>query len=149
MTELERYIADNRSAFDLEPVPAGSMDRFMSRLSSERRKRHIKVAGAIFSGIAAACAAFMVLFMEPDMSSTLERCHTKIAEMTNKIMNIAETEYPDETEIIRNMVSVITDEVIPLEEQLPDELSTKEKKRILNEYYYQKYSALESLMAEL
>ena len=72
MTEVERYIADNRSAFDLEPVPAGSMDRFMNRLASERRKRRIKVAGTIFSGIAAACAAFMVLFMEPDMSRTLE-----------------------------------------------------------------------------
>jgi uncharacterized protein with NRDE domain len=69
--------------------------------------------------------------------------------MSNKIMNIAETEYPDETEIIRNMVSVITEDAIPLEEQLPDELSTKEKKRILNEYYYQKYTALESLMADL
>ena len=71
MTEQERYIADNRSAFDLEPVPAGSMDRFMNRLASERRKRRIKVAGTIFSGIAAACAAFMVLFMDPDMSRTL------------------------------------------------------------------------------
>ena len=149
MTELERYIADNRSVFDSEPVPTGSMDRFMNRLASERRKRRSRAAGMIFSGIAAACAAFMILYMEPDMSRTLERCHTRIAEMSNKIMNIAETEYPDETEIIRNMVSVITDEVIPLEEQLPDELSTKERKRILNEYYYQKYSALESLMAEL
>lgn len=149
MTELERYIADNRSAFDSEPVPAGSMDRFMNRLASERRKRRIRTAGMIFSGIAAACAAFMILFMEPDMSRTLERYHTRIAEMANKIMNIAETEYPYETEIIRNMVSVITEDTIPLEEQLPDELSTKERNRILNEYYYQKYSALQSLMAEL
>lgn len=149
MTELERYIADNRSAFDSEPVPAGSMDRFMNRLVSERRKRRIRAAGMIFSGIAAACAAFMILFMEPDMSRTLERYHTRIAEMANKIMNIAETEYPYETEIIRNMVSVITEDTIPLEEQLPDELSTKERNRILNEYYYQKYSALQSLMAEL
>lgn len=149
MTELERYIADNRSAFDSEPVPAGSMDRFMNRLASERRKRRIRAAGMIFSGIAAACAAFMILFMEPDMSRTLERYHTRIAEMANKIMNIAETEYPYETEIIRNMVSVITEDTIPLEEQLPDELSTKERNRILNEYYYQKYSALQSLMAEL
>jgi hypothetical protein len=149
MTEMERYIADNRSAFDSESVPAGSRERFMNRLVSERRKRLIRTAGVIFSGIAAACAAFMILFMEPDMSRTLERYHTRIAEMANEIMNIAETEYPYETEIIRNTVSSITDEVIPLEEQLPEELGTKEKTRILNEYYGQKYSALESLMAEL
>lgn len=149
MTELERYIIDNREAFGQEPVPSGSRDRFMNRLAAERRKRRIMRASLAISGIAAACAAVMVLFVEPDMSRKLERYHTKIVEMANDIMNIAETDYPYEKEMIRSTVSAIADETIPLEDQLPDELSTKEKTRILNDYYNQKYSALRSLMAEL
>jgi hypothetical protein len=50
---------------------------------------------------------------------------------------------------IINSIRSITFEAIPLEDQLPEELSEKEKVEILNEYYNQKYAALESLMAQL
>lgn len=149
MTELERYIAENREAFDSEPVPAGSRDRFMAGIASEKRERRVRIVSMTFSGIAAACAAVLFLMLEADMSRRIERYHTQIAEMANEIMSIAEKEYPYETEMISSTIRAITDEAIPLEEQLPDELTIKEKGRILDEYYSQKYSALQSLMAEL
>ena len=69
--------------------------------------------------------------------------------MENEILTIVETEYPEETDMIMNTLRTITADAIPLEEQLPEELSTKEKSRILNEYYDLKYSALENLMANI
>lgn len=69
--------------------------------------------------------------------------------MENEILTIVETEYPEETDMIMNTLRTITADAIPLEEQLPDEMSAKEKSRILNEYYDLKYSALENLMANI
>ena len=69
--------------------------------------------------------------------------------MENEIMNMAETVCPLEVDIVANTIRSITFEAIPLEDQLPEELSEKDRIRILNDYYDKKYSALESLLAEL
>ena len=148
MTELERYISSNAGAFDMEPVPEGSRERFMACVASERRKRHIRMVYMTFAGIAAAFAAMMVLFIDPDISWELERHHNRLADKENEIMVMVERDHPFETEEVRNMIRSITAEAIPLENQLPEELPLKERSRILNDYYKQKYSALESLMAE-
>jgi archaellum component FlaC len=102
-----------------------------------------------FTAAAACVAILMTVFVEPDISKELERQYTRLAEMENEILTIVETEYPEETEMIMNTVRTITADAIPLEEQLPDEMSAKEKSRILNEYYDLKYSALENLMANI
>ena len=62
--------------------------------------------------------------------------------MENEIISIVEEESPWETEYVRKTIRAITTEAIPLEEQLPEELSDTEKKRIIKEYYTQKYTAL-------
>ena len=61
----------------------------------------------------------------------------------------AELNYPDEVDMIANTVRSITFEAIPLEDQLPDELPEKDRIRIINDYYDNKYTALETLLAEL
>lgn len=148
MTELERYINANPGAFDSEPVPAGSRDRFMAAVNAERRKLRHRRSILAFTGMAAAAALALVLSFRPDLSKELERHHSRLAEKENEIMVMAEREFPYELESLRNTIRSITTEAIPLEDQLPDELPVKEKSRILNDYYNQKYAALESLMAE-
>lgn len=148
MTELERYIIDNRESFDMEPVPAGGRERFMAKVAADKRKRRIRIASLSFSGIAAGLAAIMVLFNEPDLSRELERQHTRLAEKENEIMILVEREYPYEKAMVENTIRSITAEAIPLEEQLPDEIPMKERIRILNDYYDHKYQALEGLIAE-
>ena len=65
------------------------------------------------------------------------------------IITLAESNNPYEVDEVLNNIRSITFEAIPLEDQLPEELPTKEKIRILNDYYNQKYEALESLLAQL
>lgn len=148
MTELERYISSNTDAFDSEPVPAGSRERFMASVAAERRKRRIGYAVMAFNGIAAAAAVMMTL-ITPDISRELGRHHIRLAEQEKKIMSIVERNYPMEMENVTNIIRSITDEAIPLEDQLPDELSRRERSRILNDYYNRKHEALEGLLAEL
>ena len=149
MTELERYISSNIDAFDCEPIPAGGKERFMDAVRQERRKNRIQVLSIAFTGMAACIAIIIAVLVEPDISKELERHYTRMAMKENEILTIVERECPEETDMIMNTLRTITADAIPLEEQLPEELSTKEKSRILNEYYDLKYSALENLMTNI
>ena len=149
MTELERFIIDNRDEFDSMPVPENSRDRFMASVAAEKRKRRIRLAGMGFTGIAAALAALLVLNHEPDMEEILEKHYTRIAETELHIISLAESKHPYEIEEVMSNIHSITFEAIPLEEQLPKELPETERIRILNDFYNMKYEALKSLMAEL
>ena len=149
MTELERYISSNIDAFDCEPIPEGGKERFMDAVRQERRKNRIQVLSIAFTGMAACTAIIMAVLVEPDISKELERHYTRMAMKENEILTIVEREYPEETDMIMNILRTISADAIPLEDQLPEELSTKEKSRILNEYYDLKYSALENLMANI
>ena len=149
MTELERYISSNIDAFDCEPIPEGGKERFMDAVRQERRENRIQVLSIAFTGMAACIAIIMAILVEPDISKELERHYTRMAMKENEILTIVEREWPEETDMIMNTLRTITADAIPLEEQLPEELSTKEKSRILNEYYDIKYSALENLMANI
>jgi hypothetical protein len=149
MTELERYISSNIDAFDCEPIPEGGKERFMDAVRQERRKNRIQVLSIAFTGMAACIAIIMAVLVEPDISKELERHYTRMAMKENEILTIVGRECPEETDMIMNTLRTITADAIPLEEQLPEELSTKEKSRILNEYYDLKYFALENLMANI
>ena len=149
MTELERYILDNREEFDSEPVPESSRERFMASVAAERRKRRVRFAGLASTGIAATSAALLTLTHEPEMETVVKRHHTRLAEKEQDLISLTQENYPYEIEEMINSIRSITFEAIPLEEQLPEELPVKERIRILDEYYGQKYEALESLMANL
>lgn len=153
MDKIEKYIVEHRHEFDFEAVPSGSRERFMAaaqaQAQAQQRRRRTRVLSLSFAGLAAACTAvFMVLFSQPDLSHELERHHKRLAEKESEIMILAEQEFPQEKELILNTIRAILVEAIPLEDQLPDEISVKEKSEILNSYYDRKYAALENLMTQ-
>lgn len=150
MDKIEKYIAEHRSEFD-SSAPAGSRERFMvaAQAQAQKRRRRARVISLSFAGLAAACTAvFMVLFSQPDLSHELERHHKRLAEKESEIMILADQEFPQEKELILNTIRAILVEAIPLEDQLPDEISVKEKSKILKSYYDRKYAALENLMTQ-
>lgn len=150
MDQIEKYIVEHRAEFD-SSAPAGSRERFLAAAQSQaqKRRRRARVISLSFAGLAAACTAvFMVLFSQPDLSHELERHHKRLAEKESEIMILAEQEFPQEKELILNTIRAILVEAIPLEDQLPEELSVKEKSEILKSYYDRKYAALENLMTQ-
>ena len=148
MDKIEKYIAEHRSEFD-SSAPVGSRERFMAAAQAQKRRRRARMFSISFAGLAAACTAvFMVLFSQPDLSHELERHHKRLAEKESEIMILADQEFPQEKESILNTIRAILVEAIPLEEQLPEELSVKEKSEILKSYYDRKYAALENLMTQ-
>ena len=153
MDKIEKYIAEHRHEFDSDVAPAGSRERFMEAAQAlaqaQKRRRRARVLSLSLAGLAAACiAVFMVLFSQPDLSRELERQHKRLAEKESEIMILADQEFPQEKEMIINTIRSILIEAIPLEEQLPEEISMKEKSEILKSYYDRKYAALENLMTQ-
>lgn len=153
MDKIEKYIAEHRQEFDSDIAPSGSRERFMAaaqaQAQAQQRRRRTKELCLSFAGLAAACTAvFMVLFSQPDLSRELERQHRRLAEKENEILILADQEFPLEKEVILNTIRAILVEAIPLEDQLPDEISVKEKSKILKSYYDRKYAALENLMTQ-
>lgn len=153
MDKIEKYIAEHRHEFDSDAAPAGSRERFMAaaqaQAQAQQHRRRTRVISLSFAGLAAACTAvFMVLFSQSDISRELERQHRRLAEKESEIMILADQEFPQDKEMIINTIRAILVEAIPLEEQLPDEISVKEKSEILKSYYDRKYAALEKLMTQ-
>ena len=153
MDKIEKYIAEHRHEFDSDAAPAGSRERFMEAAQAlaqaQKRRRRARVLSLSLAGLASACiAVFMVLFSQPDLSRELERQHRRLAEKESEIMILADQEFPQDKEMIINTIRAILVEAIPLEEQLPEEISMKEKSEILKSYYDRKYAALENLMTQ-
>jgi hypothetical protein len=153
MDKIEKYIAEHRHEFDSDAAPAGSRERFMAtaqaQAQAQKRRRRARMLSLSLAGLAAACiAVFMALFSQPDLSRELERQHRRLAEKESEIMILADKEFPQEKEMIINTIRAILVEAIPLEEQLPEEISMKEKSQILKSYYDRKYAALENLMTQ-
>ena len=142
MDRLEQYIIDNRNEFDTGLPSGASKDRFMSKVGQEQdRKRKIRFFYSTVAVTASLAIAFIGL---ADLGSIeIERIYHKMTVCENEIYAWAESTCPEEIDEISNTIRIITDEAIPLESLLPDELEARERRRILDEYYSCKIDALE------
>ncbi len=148
MDRLEKYIRDNRKAFDSGPLPPGSRERFMKKMESPSHgmRRHTILAYA--AGIAACTMIAMLIGwrtarpVENEYMAMLNSLDAEIIEMVK--------DYDERTadEITRASKFIIHD-TIPLEEQLPDELAPEEKELILKEHYEKKAEGLRRIKENL
>ncbi|MBQ2918626.1 MAG: hypothetical protein IJE61_05305 [Bacteroidales bacterium] len=142
MDNLEKYIKENREAFDTVPVPDGSLDRLMAK--TRRKAVQIRLRWIL---PAAAAAAVLLLFVtgyhNNDESRQLNRMLEGMASTEVEIMTLVEKSCPHDLDAVENTIRSITSEAIPMYSLLPEELSTKERRKILDEYYGAKLEALD------
>jgi len=138
MDNLEKYIKDNREAFDMVPVPEGSLDRLMAKT----RKRTIQIRLRWILPVAAVLVLFVTDYYNNDEKRHLNRILEGIARSEVEIMTLVENSYPQDLEAVGNTIRSITAEAIPMYSLLPDELAPKERRKILDEYYGAKLQAL-------
>lgn len=153
MENLEKYIQDNLEQFNCGEMPLGHQERFMAKLQAaqaapERKAPRLFSRRSLFAATAAAAAIIIAFFISTG-SPTSDGDDYTIA-----IHEVAEEMYIEEAEImmmlgeddqnIVNSVKSITEEAIPLSEQLPEELSQEKRAQILREYYKAKTAALKN-----
>ena len=149
MDDLKKYINEHRDEFDSVPLPSmslpsGSKGRFMAKV---RRRSNVKRLGRVFytaiSSAAALLAVVAILKYETDESLNVARMMQKMTDCEVEIMSMVEMHNPQDVEVAGSTIRSITAEAIPMASLLPEELPSKERMRILKEYYGQKIEALE------
>ena len=142
MDNLEKYIKDNREAFDMVPVPEGSLDRLMAK--TRRKAVQIRLRWIL---PAAAAAAVLLLFVtgyyNNEEKRHLNRMLEGMASSEVEIMTLVEKSCPHNLDAVENTIRSITSEAIPMYSLLPEELTPKERRKILDEYYGAKLEALD------
>ena len=147
MENLEKYIQNNLEQFNSGELPEGHQERFMAKLKAQqtqpapvRKRLTWRIAAAI-----SAAAAIAALYFTIGTPSGEQLYTITIQELTQEM-------YAEEAEILQmfteeehymiNSVKSITEEAIPLADQLPDELSPEKRAEILKEYYKAKTASL-------
>jgi hypothetical protein len=162
MDNLEKYINDNLEQLDSYEMPQGHKERFMARLAAleksaqdmtaqepapQRRKITFWNRKRIISAVSA--AAVVAIGLITALSPAVQE-----AVYTYRIQKSAQQIYIVESEIMQmlgedeqymiNSLKTITEEAVPLAEQLPAELSPRQRAEILIRYYKAKTASLKS-----
>ncbi len=143
MNGIERYIKENIEAFDAVPVPEGSRETFLKKLYKERRRGRTILLS--FSSVAAAAALLLSIFPY-NMEIEIRKHHWRLAIKEKEILASVGSNDPEEQDRIKDIIRCVITDVIPLEDQLPDELAENEKREILKEYYHDKWLALDNIL---
>ncbi len=153
MDRIEQYIKSNRGEFDSELPPAGSRDRFLARLEAlENAGRVLRKSSVRKVFVCSAAAAVAALVIVAGLSAVrnenaLEKSIMAMAKAESDMIAYVRQACPHEMDYVIPFIRSITAEAVPLSEQLPEELPSKEKVRILKDYYDRKTEALKHLMA--
>ena len=148
MTDFEKYIEDNSSAFDVFDPREGDQERFLAKLDRRRRVRMIS-----WVSTAAAAAVIAAVLVIPDRPAQTDRFagigddpvavykeyNRQVASLYVKISS-KYSDYNWESEI-----RCLSEEPVPMLEQLPEEMDDASKARILKDYYNKKLSGMETI----
>lgn len=141
MDNLEKYIKDNREAFDMVPVPEGSLDRLMAK--TRERTIQIRLRWILPAAAAAVLLLFVIGYYNNEEKRHLNRMLEGMASTEVEIMTLVEKSCPHDLDAVENTIRSITSEAIPMYSLLPDEMAPKERRKILDEYYGAKLEALD------
>ena len=123
--------------FDIYDVPAGHEARFAQKLSvrEERKGRVYRILG--WSAAAAAVVAvFLVTARNPFFGArTPEAVYSAYLQEVGGLYELFAQRLDDDGENWYDTLESLTKESVPMYEQLPDDLSDREKTMILKQYY--------------
>lgn len=165
MDNLEKYIQNNLEEFNCGEMPQGHQERFLAHLaeietatncepgqetgsSTHHKAKRLFTRRTIFTATSAAAAIIIALSVSLFTANGDDEYSIEIQELAQQ-MYLEETDilmqFGEEDLYLINSVKSITEEAIPLSDQLPDELSPQRRAEILREYYKTKTAALKSI----
>ena len=139
MNDLEQYIRDHAAQFDSETPASGHEERFLARLDARPsarlaalfRPRPVRIA---LYALASLVAALLILRPDDPFRGTgndPQKIYLAYMDRVAELYRIPSTDSETRDAILAG----ITEEEDPLFLQLPEELSARERGRILKDYY--------------
>jgi len=122
--------------FDLYDLPEGHEARFLEKLDATTGRRQQRRTIVRWSAVAAAACLCLLLAL-PIGSRRFTGARTPEAVYCAYLDQVGSyyEQFPAGTEEWQEAFTSLTDEAIPLFDQLPEEMPDREKMRILKEYY--------------
>lgn len=134
MTELEKYIRSNAAEFDCKEPAEGHQERFMAKLDAVSDKPSRNIRRIVFGTIAAAATLAGVFFAGRAVFAPKDPAAIYLAYM-EEVSRLYRDCPMENSDVWDDAIAQLTEEAVPLFEQLPDEMSRREKARILRNYY--------------
>jgi len=134
--KLEEYISTNASAFDTECPPEGAEERFLRKLDAVRPR--VRILRAVLPAAAAAVLAVLLLLPPAghdrdwlrDAGDTPEGIYLSYMGYVSEAWDEAGAD-----EVLAAQLRSLTEEAIPLIDQLPAELDEASRADIVREHY--------------
>ena len=160
MNSIEKYISDRKNQFEEEP-PEGHFERMQQKMN-RKSKRTIVLRWCISfaASIAAIIIAGVFWLNTGKQYDSLTLCENaidmklcyldKMNEVANQIEILTESfDSWDRQQVMIDVQNIIDDVDSGFESEIPEELSAKETKLILSDYYRQNLESLEMIAEEL
>ena len=131
MTELEQYIRSHADEFDTREPAEGHEARFLSRLE-QAQKPYRKPLRVVWGTIALAASLAALFLMTRSLETDPEAIYLAYMEQVSALYSACP---PDASAEWDEAIASVTDEPVPLFQQLPEEMPAREKARILKRHY--------------
>ena len=125
--------------FDIYELPEGHLERFEPRMEGCLRKVRTRRIFMRCTAVAA-CVALVLLLGRGGSRHFFginkpEDVYSAYLEQVGELYELLASNSDDETVDWQAVLQELTDETVPLYDQLPEELSDREKTQILKDYY--------------
>ena len=153
MDKLCDFVRNNRGLFDDGPLNGGHEARFRRKLDRIGRRSHSPAVRWALAAGAAAVVFFGAMLCrdglrENPVQAEIDLYNRSLEALTRDIVDVSERRGEDTSEM-KTIIRDISNDTVPLYEQLPDELGDEKKARILKKYFNLKLKAVRQLRAQL
>lgn len=151
MNNWETYIRQHAAELDTAPLPEEAEERFLNRWEAghARRVRIPRVRRIVLWCVSAAAAVALLFLLRPSDSRDWFRGIDNTPEAVYSSY-LAQVEHAWELaglyEDLSDQLSGLTEETVPMLEQLPEELPAAEQAQILRDYYGALLDGVESIL---
>ena len=138
--------------FDLYDLPEGHEERFLEKLDAAKAVNRNRRTTILWTSLATAAAAVLLVLFLPSGNRHFFGVRTPEAVYCAYLDKVGsyyeQLALNGDAEEWEDALTALTGETIPLFDQLPDELSSREKVRVLKQYYGELLDAADLLAQE-
>lgn len=152
MDSLRNFIDENRESFNTSELRSGHKERFLKRLKDQKTESHTKFIIMLQWARMAVASVVVILMAIPifvnQRFSQMEsgEYFTQLLEnQSDRIEKLANTLDPETQYNVKSTLRQLTEDPIPLVQQLPNSISRKVRREIVKGYYNNKLEGAERL----